>query len=116
MSESAALAPRLALADHAALRGGRGGGNRARPPAANPMLTDCGHDPVMAFPRPVRKSSVDLAKPLLRAAPIRRDPPPVLKVLSAHDVMQRDTRNAAIGIVTLALATLVVLAAAINAG
>ena len=68
----------------------------------------------MARPLPTRKSSVDLAAPVVRVSRIRRDPPPVAKPLSAAEVRDIDSRNVTIGIVAFALAAVVVLLAFTN--
>jgi len=62
-----------------------------------------------------RKKSVDLAAPVARVSRIRRDPPPVVKEVSAADIREREARTVVIGIVTMALALLVVLFGLSNA-
>ena len=62
-----------------------------------------------------RKKSVDLAAPVTRVSRIRRDPPPVVKEVSAADIREREARTVVIGIVTMALALLVVLFGLSNA-
>ena len=62
-----------------------------------------------------RKKSVDLAAPVTRVSRIRRDPAPVVKEVSAADIREREARTVVIGIVTMALALLVVLFGLSNA-
>jgi hypothetical protein len=58
---------------------------------------------------PIRKSSVNLAAPVVRVSRIRRDPPPVVKELSAADIKEQDARSVTVGIVTLGLAIFVLM-------
>ena len=62
-----------------------------------------------------RKTSVDLATPVTRVSRIRRDPPPVVKKVSAADIREREARTVVIGIITMTLASLVVLFGVSNA-
>ena len=63
----------------------------------------------MSSSLPSRKSSVNLAAPVVRVSRIRRDPPPAVKELSAADIKEQDARSVTIGIVTLGLAIFVLL-------
>ena len=69
----------------------------------------------MASPLHTRKPTVDMAAPVVRASRIRRDPPPPVKLVTAADIREREARNTIIGIVVVALALLVLLAAFNNA-
>ena len=70
----------------------------------------------MASPLPTRKISVDLAAPVLRVSRIRRDPPPPPpKEVSTAEIVERDARHVAVGIVTVALALFVILIGVSNA-
>ncbi|MEO7503738.1 MAG: hypothetical protein ABIT69_00975 [Sphingomicrobium sp.] len=69
----------------------------------------------MASPLQSRKKTVDLVAPATYVSRIRRDPPPVEKVLTAGEVRERHARTVVFGIVTFALALFVVLAAFTNA-
>ncbi|MBA2726074.1 MAG: hypothetical protein H0U53_08800, partial [Actinobacteria bacterium] len=62
-----------------------------------------------ASPFQSAKQAVDLAAPTVRGSRIRRDPPPRVKVVTAGEVKDQETRNAAIGIVAIALALFVIL-------
>ncbi|MDQ3079102.1 MAG: hypothetical protein M3R03_03790 [Pseudomonadota bacterium] len=62
----------------------------------------------MANPFQTNKRAVDLAAPPVRGSRIRRDPPPPVKVVTAAEVKDQETRNAAIGIVAIALALFVI--------
>jgi len=62
-----------------------------------------------------RKKAVDLAAPGARVSRIRRDPPPPVKVVTAADIRDRETRNIVIGTIAVALALLVILAGFNNA-
>ena len=61
------------------------------------------------------KKSVDLGAPAPRVSRIRRDPPPPVKLVTAADIRDRETRNTAIGVVAMALALFVILINANNA-
>ena len=63
----------------------------------------------MSSSLPSRKSSVNLAAPVVRVSRIRRDPPPAVKELSAADIKEQDARSVTIGIVTLGLAIFVLM-------
>jgi hypothetical protein len=69
----------------------------------------------MASPLQSRKPSVNLAAPAVRISRIRRDPPPVVKELTAADVKEQDARSVTVGILAFGLAIFVVLIAAGNA-
>lgn len=74
----------------------------------------------MASPLPTGKQSVSLASASLsgsnslrgstavRGSKIRRDPPPPVKKVSAADIEERDAWTVVIGIVTFALALVVI--------
>jgi hypothetical protein len=64
----------------------------------------------MASPLPSRKSTVDLAAPVVKVSRIRRDPPPQPKEITAADIREADARSVTIGIVLFALAIFVILA------
>jgi hypothetical protein len=68
----------------------------------------------MASPLQPRKSTVDLAAPVVKVSRIRRDPPPPVKEITAADIRDHDTRSVAIGIITIALAIFVILIAVSN--
>ena len=68
----------------------------------------------MASPLPTRKKSVDLAAPVPRVSRIRRDPPPPVKTVTAAEVKEREARAIVVGIVTLAVALLVLLVSVSN--
>jgi len=74
----------------------------------------------MASPLGTGKQSVNLARSNApRGAPgsrIRRDPPPVVKQLAVIDPEERDRRMVIVGVVTFAVAILVVTLALGNAG
>jgi len=55
------------------------------------------------------KKSIDLAAPAVRASRIRRDPPPVVKTVTAAEIKERDAWNIVIGVVTFALSLFVIL-------
>ena len=57
------------------------------------------------------KTTVDLAASGTRVSRIRRDPPPVVKEVSAVDIGQRESWAIAIGVVSFALALFVVVLA-----
>jgi hypothetical protein len=62
-----------------------------------------------------RKASVDLAAPpVVRVSRIRRDPPEPVKILTAHEIRERDARDMAIGIALLTIGILILLAAVTN--
>ena len=69
----------------------------------------------MASPHQTGKQSVDLAAPVVRVSRIRRDPPPLVKVVSAVEVKERDARTIVIGIITVAVALFVIMIGASNA-
>ena len=69
----------------------------------------------MASPFQTRKKAVDLAAPVSRVSRIRRDPPPLVKVVHPHDIKERDARTIIIGIMTFALALFIILIAFSNA-
>lgn len=69
----------------------------------------------MARPLQTRKTSVDLAAPVLRVSRIRRDPPPPVKEVSAAEIKERDARNIVVGMITFALALFVTLIGFSNA-
>ena len=60
------------------------------------------------------KKAVDLVAPTTRVSRIRRDPPPV-KPVTAADIRDRDARDTVIGVITIALALLLVLFGLTNA-
>ncbi len=62
----------------------------------------------MASPLPTGKQSIDLAKGAVRGSRIRRDPPPVEKELVVSDPTEREARMVIIGIITFALAIVVI--------
>ncbi len=64
----------------------------------------------MASPLPTAKQSVDMAKGA-RVSRIRRDPPPVLKVVKDVDVEGRETRVVIVGMISFALAIFVIVLA-----
>jgi hypothetical protein len=69
----------------------------------------------MASPLPTRKQSVDLStSPGPRVSKIRRDPPPKIKEVTVEELRGSETRNAVIGVVLIALALVVILAAFSN--
>ena len=68
----------------------------------------------MANPIQSRKTTVDLAAPVVRVSRIRRDPPPPVKVVSTAEVRERDAWVIVVGIVTFALALVVILIAFSN--
>jgi hypothetical protein len=70
---------------------------------------------VMASPLHSRKSTVDLAAPVVKVSRIRRDPPPPVKEITAADIREADGRSVAIGVTTIALAIFVILIAVSNA-
>ena len=63
----------------------------------------------MASPLPTGKKSVNLAGTGPRVSRIRRDPPPKVKEVPVRDVEEHDRRNAVIGVVTFALALVVIM-------
>ena len=63
----------------------------------------------MASPSPRANQSVNLAAPATRGSRIRRDPPPVVKEVTAADIRERDYRYTAIGVTAFALALFAVL-------
>ena len=69
----------------------------------------------MASPLQRRKKSVDLAAPGPRVSRVRRDPPPVEKVLTVGEIRERNARNMVIGIIAFALALFIVLIGFTNA-
>lgn len=68
----------------------------------------------MASPLPTGKQSVNLAAPGVRRSRIRRDPPPAVKEVTLRERDLRDTRTVVIGIVTFALAMVVIAIAAMS--
>lgn len=64
----------------------------------------------MARPLPTGKQSVNLAKPAPRVSRIRRDPPPVVKEVFV-DPEELDRRSVVIGILSVALAIVVIILA-----
>ena len=62
----------------------------------------------MARPLASAKQSIDLAKGGVRGSRIRRDPPKQVKEITIADRDERDTRAVVIGIVTFALALVVI--------
>ena len=70
----------------------------------------------MANPIPSGKRAVDLAAPTVRVSRIRRDPPPPTKVVTVAEIKERDARNAAIGVVSMALALFAIVIGLGNAG
>ena len=62
----------------------------------------------MATPLKTGKESVDLAATGARGSRIRRDPPPAVKEIVIRDRDERDGRAVLIGVVTFALALLVI--------
>ena len=69
----------------------------------------------MASPHQTGKQSVDLAAPVVRVSRIRRDPPPPVKVVSAVEVKERDSRAVVVGVVLMALALFIALIGLSNA-
>ncbi len=69
----------------------------------------------MASLLPSGKKSVDLAAPAVRVSRIRRDPPPVVKQVSAVEVQDREARTVVMGVVAFALALFVIVVAVSNA-
>ena len=69
----------------------------------------------MASPILPGKKSVDLATPAVRVSRIRRDPPPPVKVVSAVEVKERDSRAVVVGVVLIALALFIALIGLSNA-
>lgn len=69
----------------------------------------------MAKVLPTSKQSVDLASSGPRVSRIRRDPPPPVKVVSAIEVKERDSRAVVIGVVLMALALFIVMIGLSNA-
>jgi hypothetical protein len=65
----------------------------------------------MASPLKAGKKTVDLAGKGVRVSKIRRDPPPKVKELSIEDRDDRDRRLAFIGVITFALAIVVLVIA-----
>lgn len=68
----------------------------------------------MASPLNSRKSTVDLAAPVVKVSRIRRDPPPQPKEITAADIKDEDARSVVVGVTTIALAIFVILIAASN--
>ena len=62
----------------------------------------------MASPLPIAKRSIDLATGGVAGSRIRRDPPPVVKQLEVRDLSERETRMVVIGIITFALAIVII--------
>lgn len=62
----------------------------------------------MASPLPTRKQSVSLATSGVRVSRIRRDPPPKAPEIVVAERNQRDARMVALGIITFALALVVI--------
>jgi len=62
----------------------------------------------MASPLPTAKQSVSLTSAGPRVSKIRRDPPPPAPELVVAERNQRDARMVAIGVVTFALALVVI--------
>lgn len=58
-----------------------------------------------------RRKTVDLSAPVQRVSRIRRDPPPPVKEVSAVDIKEQDARTITIGIISFALALVVILLA-----
>ena len=69
----------------------------------------------MASPLQTGKQSVDLAASGARVSKIRRDPPPVVKETVVRDRDERDARIVVIGVVTFALALIIILIGFSNA-
>ena len=69
----------------------------------------------MASPHQPGKKSVDLATPAVRVSRIRRDPPPPVKVVSAVEIKDRDSRTIVIGVLLMALALFIVMIGLSNA-
>ncbi|MBA3666742.1 MAG: hypothetical protein H0W65_03340 [Sphingomonas sp.] len=63
----------------------------------------------MASPFQTRKKAVDLAAPVSRGSRIRRDPPPPVKEIAPGEIEERDAQTIVIGIVTFALAFVIIL-------
>ena len=69
----------------------------------------------MASPLPTAKQSVSLASSgqggakVVRGSRIRRDPPPVVKEVTIAERDERDTRTVVIGILTFAVALVIIL-------
>ena len=63
----------------------------------------------MARPLSSRKSTVDLAAPVVRVSRIRRDPPPPEKVKPLLDLEERDQWVVVVGVLTFAIAILVII-------
>ena len=57
----------------------------------------------MASPLKPGKQAVNLAAPGVRVSRIRRDPPPVVKLVSIRERNERDARLAVIGIIVCAI-------------
>ena len=57
----------------------------------------------MASPFHSRKKTVDLATPMVRVSRIRRDPPPVEKVLTAGEIRERNARTVIVGVIAFGL-------------
>ena len=62
----------------------------------------------MASPLPSRKQSVSLASGGVRVSRIRRDPPPPPPEVLVAERNERDARMVAVGIITFALALVVI--------
>lgn len=63
----------------------------------------------MASPFQTRKSTVDLAAPVVRVSRIRRDPPLKVKEVTLAEIKERDARSIVIGIIVVALTVFVIL-------
>ena len=69
----------------------------------------------MASPHQPGKKRVDLATPAVRVSRIRRDPPVPVKVVSAVEIKDRDSRTIVIGVLLMALALFIVMIGLSNA-
>ena len=69
----------------------------------------------MASPHQPGKKSVDLSVPAPRLSRIRRDPPLPVKVVSAVEVKERDSRAVVVGVLLMALALFIALIGLSNA-
>ena len=63
----------------------------------------------MARPLQTNKKAVNLAAPVVRVSRIRRDPPPPVKQVSTADIQERDAWTVVVGIMTFALALVIIL-------
>jgi hypothetical protein len=62
----------------------------------------------MASPLQTGKKSVNLASSPARVSRIRRDPPPIPQKIAVRDPDERDARTVVIGIVSFALAIVII--------